>query len=107
MSNNLIEINETSFGSTVNKGYALVDFWAPWCRPCLQLMPSIEKLSDEMIGDLYFFKVNIDDNRMLSSKMNIMSVPTLILFKDGVEVSRKIGSMSYNALKMWVDENTK
>ena len=68
----------------------LVDFWAPWCGPCKMMGPTIEELAAE-VKDVKIAKVNIDENPELAHKYGIMSIPTLVLFKDGKAVNTKVG----------------
>ena len=69
----------------------LVDFWAPWCGPCLMVAPVVEELAKEMQGKIVFGKLNVDENQTTSMKYQIMSIPTLMVFKDGEVVGKIIG----------------
>ena len=81
----------------------VVDFWAPWCQPCKIIEPMIEKLAKELKGKVVFAKVNTDRNRKMAMKYKIMSIPTLILFKNGRIASRQVGAIPYDMLKAWVE----
>lgn len=70
----------------------LVDFWADWCGPCKMIAPIIEQLADEFDGKVKIAKVNVDDNRDLAMRYQVMSIPTLILFKDGEVVNQAVGA---------------
>lgn len=78
----------------------MVDFWAPWCGPCLMAAPVIEELAEENKDKFKIGKLNVDDNQQTSVKYGVMSIPTVILFQKGEEVSRKIG---FAGKKMYED----
>lgn len=73
------------------QGVVLVDFWANWCGPCKMLAPTIEELSEELTGKALVGKVDIDELGDLASRFHVMSIPTVIIFKDGVEADRLVG----------------
>ncbi len=72
-------------------GVCLVDFWAGWCGPCMMLAPTIEELSEEFSGSVKFFKVDIDKFPELAEEYKIMSIPTIMLFKDGKVSGKLVG----------------
>ncbi len=72
-------------------GVALVDFWASWCGPCRMMGPTIDDIADELDGKNTVGKVNVDDERDLASAHEVMTIPTLIFFKDGREAARMVG----------------
>lgn len=76
-----------------------VDFWAPWCAPCRVVGPILEKLADEYEGRMTIAKVNTDEEVNWATKMGIQGIPTVILFKDGKEVERMVGSRPESAYK--------
>ena len=80
-----------SFDKVIKTGNVLVDFWAGWCMPCTMLAPTIEQLSKEYSGKLSVAKVDIDAEGDLAMRYSVMSIPTVILFKDGAEANRFIG----------------
>ncbi len=86
-------INESNFKSEVleSKIPVLVDFWAEWCGPCRMLAPVIEELSKEFDGKVKVCKVNVDEAQKMASDYRIMSIPTIIIFKEGKEVARMVG----------------
>ncbi|HON92655.1 MAG TPA: thioredoxin [Sedimentisphaerales bacterium] len=88
-----IEITDESFESEVlgSDIPVLVDYWAPWCGPCRMAAPVLEKIADEYEGRLKVCKVNIDDNRQIAMQYHIMSIPTMLLFKDGERVDQITG----------------
>ena len=69
----------------------LVDFWAPWCGPCQMIGPMMEELGKEHEGKIKIGKLNVDENPQMAANYGVMSIPTVILFKEGQEVARKIG----------------
>lgn len=89
----VVHASATSFQSEVleHKGVVLVDFYAEWCGPCKATSPIIEELSNER-KDVKFVKVDVDEAQDLSSKYNVFSIPTFILFKDGKPVSQFVGA---------------
>jgi thioredoxin 1 len=84
-----------------DKGIIVVDFFAEWCMPCLMMAPVFEELcdNDKFKGKVKFAKINIDDNSDLASKFKVMSIPTIIAFKDGKELKRFIGAMQPDDLE--------
>ena len=100
-----LEIEEAKFDEVVLKAKlpVLVDFWAPWCGPCRMVAPVVEELSKEYDGKVSFVKVNTDDNQNIARKYNVMSIPTLILFKNGQPVSNMVGFRPKAELKKGLD----
>ena len=97
--NGVEEISEKQFSKKTKSGIVVVDFFAEWCMPCVMMGPVIEELSDKFKGKIDFVKVNIDDNSELARKHEIMSIPTLIVFKDGKEIDRIIGGIQAEQLE--------
>ena len=90
----LKHFDEASFNEALaQKGLLVVDFWAEWCGPCKMLGPVIEQLATAFEGKAVVGKVNVDDEPELAQKYGIMSIPTVIFFKDGERVDQKIGVM--------------
>ena len=83
----------------------LCDFWAEWCGPCKQISPILSELAEDYKEKMLIAKVNIDENPEVPSNYGIMSIPTLILFKNGKSVSSQIGLVEKSSLTKWLDEN--
>lgn len=87
-----------------SKSPVLVDYWAEWCGPCRMVGPAIEQLSSEYEGRVKFVKVNVDNNGELAERYNIVSIPTLSIFKDGKIIAQKIGAAAKGSIKNMIDE---
>ncbi len=81
----------------------LVDFWASWCGPCKMIAPIIDQLADEFAGKAKIAKVNVDDNRDLASQYKVMSIPTMLIFKDGQVVNQAIGARPKGELEKMIN----
>lgn len=84
-------------------GTVVVDCWAPWCGPCRMIHPVVEELAKEMQGKIVFGKLNVDENPATSTKHQIMSIPTMLVFKNGELIDRFVGAMPKDALKQKLD----
>ncbi len=100
------EIKDQDFDQEVLKAGlpVVVDFWAPWCGPCRQIAPVVDKLSEEYKGKLKFCKVNVDENHDTASKYHVMSIPTLIFFKKGQLVEQTVGGVSEKTLRSKIQD---
>lgn len=105
MSDNIINVDQDSFQKAVLESQkpVLVDFWAQWCGPCRAVAPVVEELAKEYSGKVEFAKVNVDEAPFLASKFSVMSIPTLIIFKDGKPVQHAIGFKPKDQLKKLLD----
>lgn len=98
-----INVTEQDFEQIIAENKTvLVDFWAEWCPPCKMIAPVLEEL-DQQIEELTVVKVNADENPNLLQKFQIMSIPTLKLFKNGEEVKTTVGFKPLEELKAWVN----
>jgi thioredoxin 1 len=100
-----IVVDDATFDQQVlkSKTPVLVDFWAPWCRPCLMAAPVLEELAGEYAGRLTFAKVDVDQNAKTAAKYAIMSIPNLIIFKEGKPLSQIVGYKPKAELKQALD----
>jgi thioredoxin 1 len=81
----------------------LLDFWAPWCVPCKMVAPIVDKLSHKYDGRMKFFKINIDDNPRTPSRFQVMSIPSLMIFKNGQVVETVVGAVPERSLISRID----
>jgi thioredoxin 1 len=105
MSENMINVDQNSFEKTVLNSQmpVLVDFWAPWCGPCKAVAPIVEELANEYKGKIEFAKLNVDDAPFIASKYGVMSIPTIMVFKDGKPMQHAIGYQPKEQLKKLLD----
>jgi thioredoxin 1 len=97
---NLPEVTDNNFQAEVLESDkpVLVDFWAPWCGPCRVIAPSLEEISQEQGEELEIVKLNVDENQQTAARYQVLSIPTLILFKGGEPVHQIIGAMPKSRL---------
>ncbi len=102
-----IEFTDSNFKEKVLESDkpVLVDFWAPWCGPCLTLAPTLDEIQKEYEGKAVVGKVNVDENPDLSTEYNIRSIPTLLIFKDGKMIDRHIGASMKSIITEKLDAN--
>ena len=100
----LVHGNESNFSDLTNHGLVLVDFFATWCGPCKMLSPVLEDLASDR-SEVAIVKVDIDENENLAKSYGIMSVPTLMLFKDGQLIDQKVGFLPKELLTKWIEEH--
>jgi len=102
-----IKISDESFEKDVlqNSKPVLIDFWAPWCNPCLQVAPILEEISDEMKDKIVVAKHNIDDHPNQPSRFGVRGIPTMLLFKDSELKATKVGATTKSNIIKWIEEN--
>jgi thioredoxin 1 len=104
MAGKLPDVTDANFQSEVLESDqpVLVDFWAPWCGPCRVVHPILEEMATER-NDVRIVSLNVDDNQQTAAAYNVLSIPTLILFKDGAEVKRVVGALPKRRLEAELD----
>jgi thioredoxin 1 len=107
MSNTIKTLSDASFDEHVKSSEVpvLVDFWAEWCGPCKMIAPVLEEIANEQAGKLEIAKLNIDDNLDITRRFDVMSIPTLILFKDGEPAARIVGAKGKGQLLQELSEH--
>jgi len=98
-------VDDANFDQTVlqSKVPVLVDFWATWCRPCMMVTPVLEELVEEYAGRLLILKLDVDKNVKTAAKYGVMSIPNLIIFKDGKPASQIVGYKPKAEMKKSID----
>lgn len=103
MSENTKILTNDTFQTEISSGVTLVDFYADWCMPCKMLTPTISSIADEYAGKIKVGKLNIDTAQSVAAKYGVMSIPTVILFKDGVAVEKKVGLSQKGAYETMIN----
>jgi thioredoxin 1 len=98
------KVSDATFDAEVLKAKepVVVDFWAEWCGPCRAIGPALEEIAGSMNGKVKIVKLNVDENPATAAKYGIMSIPTLMLFKNGELTSRQIGAQPKTKLQQWI-----
>ena len=97
----VLNITKENFESDVTNSSVpvLVDFWAPWCNPCMRAAPIVDEFASEVVGKVKVGKINIDEEPELAQTFGVMTIPTMMVFKDGKQVGKRIGLCSKEDLK--------
>jgi thioredoxin 1 len=98
------KVSDATFEAEVLKAAepVVVDFWAEWCGPCRMIAPALEEIAGAMTGRIKVVKLNVDENPATAAKYGIMSIPTLMLFKNGELASRQVGAAPKQKLEQWI-----
>ena len=99
-----IILDDNSFNGSIAKGNWVVDFWAEWCGPCKIMAPHFDSAAKELKHKIGFGKVDVDSNYELAQKYEVMSIPTLLFFKNGEVVHATVGALNKEQLKKTVEE---
>jgi len=102
------KVSDKNFEAEVLKSAepVVVDFWAEWCGPCKMIAPALEEIAGTMNGKVKIVKLNVDENPATASKYGIMSIPTLMIFKNGELASRQVGAAPRQKLEQWITTAT-
>ncbi|MEA2905191.1 MAG: thioredoxin 1 [Alphaproteobacteria bacterium] len=98
------KVSDANFETEVLKAASpvVVDFWAEWCGPCKMIAPALEEIAGSLIGKVRIVKLNVDENPATAQKYGIMSIPTLMIFKNGEMAARQIGAAPKQKLEQWI-----
>lgn len=99
-----VKVTDATYQEFTKTGVTLLDFWAPWCKPCLTLGPIIDELADEYTN-VKIGKIDADENPETSKQLGIRSIPTILVYKDGMIVEKHVGSASKAQLKSLIDNH--
>ena len=102
----LLDVTDTTFEAEVinSDTPVLVDFWAPWCGPCKAIGPVLQEIAAERGDQIKIVKVNIDENQQMAMKLNVMSIPTMVIFKDGQPVDKIVGAHPKASILAKIDQ---
>lgn len=100
----MIDLSNENFNDLISSQYVLVDFYATWCGPCKMMHPVLENVANSR-NEIKIVKVDVDKFEDIARRYGVMSIPTLVLFKNGLEIDKKIGYLAEPLLNNWINEN--
>lgn len=100
----IVHADNSNFEQAVSQGVTIVDFYADWCGPCQMIAPELEKLVGMVSEGQNIVKVNVDDAPEIAGKFGVMSIPTIIKFKEGQQVDKRVGIATAEDLKTWMEQ---
>lgn len=101
----IVNVTDQNFAKETSEGLVLVDFWADWCGPCKMVAPVLEEIDSEMSEKVQIAKLDVDENQETAGEYGVMSIPTLLLFKDGNVVDQVVGFQPKEALVELIDKH--
>ena len=103
----IVTLTDENFEEEVNSSAVpvLVDYWAEWCGPCKMISPLVEEMAEEYSNRLKVCKLDVDENQSSASKQNVMSIPTLLIFKEGEVVAQQIGAVNKTQITEFIESN--
>ncbi|KGR78740.1 thioredoxin [Ureibacillus manganicus] len=101
----IVHVTDQNFNEEIANGVVLVDFWATWCGPCKMIAPVLEEIDAEIGDQVKIAKLDVDNNQATAAEYQVMSIPTLLLFKDGQQVAKTVGFQPKEALIEFINSN--
>ncbi|SOC36498.1 thioredoxin [Ureibacillus acetophenoni] len=101
----IVNVTDQNFNEEIANGVVLVDFWATWCGPCKMIAPVLEEIDAEIGDQVKIAKLDVDNNQATAAEYQVMSIPTLLLFKDGQQVGKTVGFQPKEALLEFINSH--